>query len=414
MKILHRQILKDFLGPFLLAICVMTIILLMDKIFLLIDLLIRKGVNFWVVSELMLYSLPFVISFSVPIGVLIASVMVFGRITHDNELTAIRSAGINPLKLFVPLVILIGLVTTWMVFFNGYILPEATHRARNLLTDIAQKKPSVRIYEGVFLEDFPGYIIYFGSIDDRTGNVSDITIWQQKGHGEPPILMKAKSGRISTSPDEQYFVIELDSGEISELVEAEKYRHLSFTKHELNLEIDLEFIRRERKYRTNRELLLNALYQRLKNVRKELHNFNKEIKELKTATIDEVRKYHLEDLQAKVRNRHNEYNKLASEIEKRYALAFSCLIFLFFGAGLGMLLKRGGLGAGFVIGLLFFAGYYILFIWGEEMAQTGILPPFISIWFANLTLVPISWEILNYVSQEKLLTHRLLQFFKKA
>ncbi len=392
----------------------MTIILLMDKIFLLIDLLIRKGVNFWVVSELMLYSLPFVISFSVPIGVLIASVMVFGRLTHDNELTAIRSAGINPLKLFVPLVGLIGFVTIWMVFFNGYILPEATHRARNLLTDIAQKKPSVRIYEGVFLEDFPGYIIYFGSIDDRTGNVSDVTIWQQKGHGEPPILIKAKSGRISSSPDERYFVIALDNGEISELVEAGKYRHLSFTKHELNLEIDLEFIRRERKYRTNRELMLSALYQRLKNIRTELQNLNKEIKELKTASHDEVRKYHLEDRQAKIRNRHNEYNKLASEIEKRYALAFSCLIFLFFGAGLGMLLKRSGLGAGFVIGLLFFAGYYILFIWGEEMAQTGILPPFISIWFANLILVPITWEILNYVSQEKLLTQRFLQLFMKA
>ncbi|MBS4016109.1 MAG: LptF/LptG family permease [Candidatus Latescibacteria bacterium] len=413
MKVLYRQTLKDFIGPFILAVVVMAGILLMDKIFLLIDLLVKKGIGFWVVAELMFYSLPFVMSFSIPIGILIASVMVFGRITHDNELIAIRSSGINPLSLFKPFLPVIVLITLFMVYFNGFILPEASHRARNLITDIAQKKPSVRIYEGVFIEDFPGYIIYLGSIDDRTGKVNDITIWEQKSRGEPPILIKAESGQISTSADECYFIIELDEGEISELVSPDKYRHLSFERHQINLEIDLDFIRRERKFRSNREMILTELYKRVGTLNTERQSIRQEIDKLKQSPVNEVTGFHLEDAQNKLRHKTNEYKKFLTELNKRYALAFSGIVFLFFGAALGMLLKRSGLGTGFVVGLLFFAVYYIIFIAGEEFAQSGRAPVFVSVWFANLILILVTLELLSYVTIERWYIGQVIRRLRK-
>jgi len=385
----------------------------MDKIFLLIDLLVKKGIGFWVVAELMFYSLPFVMSFSIPIGILIASVMVFGRITHDNELIAIRSSGINPLSLFKPFLPVIVLITLFMVYFNGFILPEASHRARNLITDIAQKKPSVRIYEGVFIEDFPGYIIYLGSIDDRTGKVNDITIWEQKSRGEPPILIKAESGQISTSADECYFIIELDEGEISELVSPDKYRHLSFERHQINLEIDLDFIRRERKFRSNREMILTELYKRVGTLNTERQSIRQEIDKLKQSPVNEVTGFHLEDAQNKLRHKTNEYKKFLTELNKRYALAFSGIVFLFFGAALGMLLKRSGLGTGFVVGLLFFAVYYIIFIAGEEFAQSGRAPVFVSVWFANLILILVTLELLSYVTIERWYIGQVIRRLRK-
>jgi len=412
-KVLYRQTLKDFIGPFILAVVVMAGILLMDKIFLLIDLLVKKGIGFWVVAELMFYSLPFVMSFSIPIGILIASVMVFGRITHDNELIAIRSSGINPLSLFKPFLPVIVLITLFMVYFNGFILPEASHRARNLITDIAQKKPSVRIYEGVFIEDFPGYIIYLGSIDDRTGKVNDITIWEQKSRGEPPILIKAESGQISTSADECYFIIELDEGEISELVSPDKYRHLSFERHQINLEIDLDFIRRERKFRSNREMILTELYKRVGTLNTERQSIRQEIDKLKQSPVNEVTGFHLEDAQNKLRHKTNEYKKFLTELNKRYALAFSGIVFLFFGAALGMLLKRSGLGTGFVVGLLFFAVYYIIFIAGEEFAQSGRAPVFVSVWFANLILILVTLELLSYVTIERWYIGQVIRRLRK-
>ena len=388
-------------------------ILLLDKVFLLVDLLVRKGVSILLVGELMISSLPFVLSFCVPIGILIASVMVLGRLAHDNELTAIRSAGINPIRLFKPLVLFTVIVMIIMIFFNSYVLPEAIHHVRNLITDIAQKKPAIRIYEGVFLEDFPGYKIYIGSIDDRTGKIADVTIWEKNTDAPQPTLIKSKTGLITTSPDEKYFIIQLNSGEISELVSQDKYRHLTFKTHQINLPIDIEFSRRERKYRSDRELILTDLYQKVSHIRNDLKNLNNEIKKLKQNQESEVNKFHLEDASTKLRYKKNEYNQYSAEIEKKYALAVSCLIFLFFGAGLGILIKRSGLGVGFIIGLIFFAIYYILFIAGEEFSDAGRLPPFIGIWLGNLLLIPITLELLSYVGFEYFFFNKIFLHVKK-
>lgn len=399
--------LKDFIGPFFLSGAIMAGILLLDKVFLLVDLLVRKGVNIALVGELMLSSLPFVLSFCVPMGVLIASVMVFGRLVHDNELTAIRSSGINPMRLFRPLLFFVAGITIIMIFFNGYVLPEASHHARNLITDIAQKKPVVRIYENAFLDDFPGYIIYIGSIDERTGKVNDITIWQ-KNDFSTPTLIKAKTGRIITSPDQKYITIDLDAGEISELITKDKYRHLAFSSHQINLPIDDEFSRRERKYRSDREMVLNDLYAHTRSISKDIKTLNKDVAKYKQAPENEVNKYRYDDAMTRLRYKHNEFNQYATEIEKKYALACSCLIFLFFGAGLGLMIKRSGLGFGFVTGLLFFAVYYIILIAGEEFADAGRITPFIGIWFANLILIPVTLLLLSSVGFETNFSKKLL------
>jgi len=298
-----------------------------------------------------------------------------------------------------------------MIFFNGYLLPEASHHARNLITDIAQKKPAVRIYENTFLDDFPGYIIYIGSIDERTGKVNDVTIWQKNDYNTPT-LIKAKTGRIITSPDEKYITIDLDAGEISELVTKDKYRHLAFTSHQINLPIDDEINRRERKYRSDREMVLKDLYKNTQNIHRDIKNLQKEVIKFKTNQDNEVNKYRYDDAMTRLRYKRNEFNQYATEIEKKYALAFSCLVFLFFGAGLGLLIKRSGLGVGFVAGLLFFAIYYILLIAGEEFSDAGRVTPFIGIWFANLILIPITILLLSLVGFESNLVKKLL-FWKK-
>lgn len=392
MKIIYRMCLRDFIGPFVFAVFVLTAVLLLDKIFLLVDLLVKKGIPFLVVIELMIYSTPFVLMFAVPMGTLIASVMLFGRLSQDNELTAIRSAGINSFRLLIPLIIFTTILTILMILFNGYVLPEANHRARNLISDIARKKPAIRIYEGVFIDDFPGYIIYIGSIDDRKGRISDVTIWEKKHPDDIPTLIKSQTGKISTSPDEKYFIIELDAGEISELVDQEKYRHLSFDNYVINLPVDVEFFRRERKYRSDQELVLSDLYTKTKSLKQEIKGLKIELKSLQQISDINLRKYRVDDIQAKLRSKKGEYNQFATELEKKFALAIASILFLFWGAGLGGYIRRSGLGVGFIVGLVFFAVYYILILAGEEFADAGRTSPFIAIWFSNLILIPIAIE----------------------
>jgi len=340
--------------------------------------------------------------------------MVFGRMAQDNELIALRSAGINPIRLFSPMVVFTILATGFMVFFNGYILPEANHRARNLITDIAQKKPTVRIYEGVFIEDFPGYIIYIGSIQERTGKISDVTIWEKRENNLPPALIKSKSGRIVTSPDEKYFIIQLEGGEISELISLDKYRHLSFSEHQINLPIDVEFNRRERKYRSNREMAISDLYKKTKQLHHDITNLKDQIKTLEKDKNTEVNQYHIDDNTTKLRYKIKEFNQFATQIQEKYALAFSCFIFLFFGAGLGIMIKRSGLGFGFIIGLLFFAVYYILLIAGENFSTAGRVAPFLGIWLGNLLLIPITLELLYNVGFEYSFLKKIFKRFMRT
>ena len=100
MKILQRYALRQFVPPFFLAILILTFVLLMDRLFLLADMLVRKGVAVGVVSEVALLSLPFVVSICAPLGSLIAGVISFGRMAQDNEIRVIRAAGIKTIRLF--------------------------------------------------------------------------------------------------------------------------------------------------------------------------------------------------------------------------------------------------------------------------------------------------------------------------
>jgi lipopolysaccharide export system permease protein len=406
-KILYRELIKEFVPPLIIANLIMAGILLLDRVFLLIDLLIKKGVNFLTVLELMLYTLPFVLSFSTPIGVLVASIMVFGRISQDNELVAIRSSGINPLKLLIPLIIPLTGLTILMIFFNGYIVAEASYRARNLYADIAQKKPTIRLYEGIFIDDFPGYALYFEEIQEKTGQIRNVTVWQKHNAPSLPILIKAPEGKVSLSPDEKYFTIELKNGTLSELLDETTYRHINFGTHLINLEIDWDLIRRERKYRVPREMKLGDLYKRTLSIKKELKGLKSTLTQLKTGRNSDFNKYQQDEVKTRIKAKYREIYRFQAEIEKRYALAASCLILLFLGSGLGMILKRSGLGVGFIVGLLTYAGYYLIFLMGEQISNAAHLSPVITIWLANLILIPISIHLLSIAVAEESLIKKL-------
>ena len=99
------------------------------------------------------------------------------------------------MRLFTPSLVACLLLLGVMVGFNGYIVPEAQHRVRNLLTDIARKRPAMRIREGVFMDDFPGYMIYIGSMDERKSLVRNVAIFETGRGDGPPGFVTAPARR---------------------------------------------------------------------------------------------------------------------------------------------------------------------------------------------------------------------------
>ncbi|MEO0067651.1 MAG: LptF/LptG family permease [candidate division WOR-3 bacterium] len=396
MRLLHREVLKEFLPLFVFAILVLAFVLLMDRLFLLADLLVRKGVPVGVVGEIAFFSLPFVISISAPLGGLIGGVVTFGRMSQDNEVAVVRAAGVPAWRLFVPVLFLGALLVPVMVFFNGFVVPETQHRVRNLLTDIARKKPALRIQERIFMDDFPGYMVYIGSMDERRSTVTNVVIFERTRGNRTPAFITAPKGKISYTPDDRYLILNLYDGEIHELIESGNYRRLSFREHTINILTDDELVRRGREYRSDDELFLPNLFKQVATIKGDVAKLNQEVKKLsQQAQGDQARLMHLDELKTRLRYRRLEAVRSQTEIQKRFSLAFSCLFFLLFGAPVGLILRRGGIGTGFIIGLVFFAVYYILLLAGENMAESGKLTPFVGMWLPNLVLVLPVTELLS-------------------
>jgi lipopolysaccharide export system permease protein len=401
--ILQRHALRQFISPFFLAIAILAFVLLMDRLFLLADLLVRKGVAVIVVGEIMLLSLPFVVSVCVPLGSLIAGVMTYGRMAQDNEIRVVRAAGVPVFRLVWPTAAACGVLALVMVAFNGWVLPEAQHRVRNLLTDVARKKPALRVREGVFMDDFGNYLIYIGGIDERRSLVRNVAIFERRQSDDAqPGFVTAPRGEISYTPDDRYMTLTLHDGEMHEVSENETYRRLAFTRHVINIQLDAELIRRDREYRSDQELTLPLLRERIRAMDAELAETLAAWAEARSAgATDEASRLRAEELETRLRYKRLEAGRFRVEFEKKLSLAFSAFFFLLFGAPLGILLRRGGVGTGFVIGLVFFALYYVLLLAGQNLADGGRLSPFVGMWLPNLLLVVPVAELLSRAMFER-------------
>lgn len=388
MTILQRCTLKQFIPPFFLAIIILTFVLLMDRLFLLADLLVRKGVPVVIVAEIMVMSLPFVVSICAPLGSLIAGVVSFGRMAQDNEVRVIRAAGIRLVRVFAPTALACVVLLVVMTGFNGYVVPEAQHRVRNLLTDVARKRPAMRIREGVFMDDFPGYMIYIGSIDERRSKVKNVAIFESKPRQGAPSFVTAPEGDITYTSDDRYMVLTLLNGEMHELSDDQNYRRITFERHVINVQMDEEFIRRDREYRSDEEMALPRILRQVKQLDHEALDLQQQTrKSAALADTSEPEKLRLNELQTRLRYKRLESARYRVELNKRLSVAFSAFFFLLFGAPVGLLLRRGGIGTGFIVGLAFFALYYVLLLAGQNFADAGKLSPFVGMWLPNIILV---------------------------
>ncbi len=407
MTILQRYSLRQFVGPFFLAIVILAFILLMDRLFLLADLLVRKGVPVLIVGEIMVLSLPFVVSVCAPLGSLISGIVTYGRMAQDNEVGVIRAAGIPLLKTFWPTMVACLLLMAVMVGFNGYVLPEAQHRVRNLLTDVARKRPALRVREGVFMNDFAQYMIYIGTIDQRRSTVKNVAIFERKKGQKTPGFVTAPTGRISYTPDDRYMILDLFNGEMHEVSDNQTYRKLSFERHTINVLMDADLVRRDREYRSDQEMLFPMLLEKLRHMDKELADLGASIARARAEGAEsEPARLRADELETRLRYKRLESARYQVEFQKKLSLAFSCFFFLLFGAPLGILLRRGGIGTGFIVGLVFFALYYVLLVAGQNLADAGKLPPFLGMWLPNILLVLPVIELFSRAFFEKPLIRR--------
>ena len=159
MKTLHKLVLKAFLGPFAGTFFTMLFVLLMQSVWKYIDDLIGKGLEWTVIVELAFYSIPTLVPLALPLAILLSSLMTFGKLGENYELTALKSSGISLYKIMQPLFVTVTIIAISAFFFSNHVIPYSNMKFKTLLYDIMNKKLALNMREGVFFNDIEGYSI---------------------------------------------------------------------------------------------------------------------------------------------------------------------------------------------------------------------------------------------------------------
>lgn len=376
MSILYRYFVREHIVPFFLALIVLTFILIMNRVFELVFNIVGKGLSPYIVFKVFILSLPFIIALTVPMAVLVAVITVFGRLSQDFEIIALKTGGINLYKLIIPVLITIILLSMAMVYFNNHILPESNHTVKNLLIDINQKKPTLRLKEGIFTSPFKGYDIYVRKIDQKTSFLYDILIYESK-KGRITKVVIADSGKMVANKG--MVVLSLLDGEIHEidLKDPLHYRRLTFKKHTVTFPLNDEFVEKNRSYRSDRELSARAMKKRTEKIKEEIDKMQQE---------DTVTKI---DIERRIKIKQKEIDRYSVEIQKKYSIPFASVVFLFLGVPLGIRTRKGGVAVATAVSILFFVVYYIFLVGGEELADRGYISPFWAMWLPNILFFAI-------------------------
>jgi len=410
-SIVSWYVLREHLVPFVLGLLVLTFILLMNRIFTLIDLIVGKGLAPLVVLQVFVLSLPFILALTVPMAVLVASLMAFGRLAQDSEIVAMKASGIAFWRLTIPVLTAATFLALFMVYFNNHILPESNHQVKNLMIDISQKRPSVKLREMIFIPDFEGYKVFFTRMNARTSRIFGVTVYQEQKNGKPRVI-SAREGQLRFSGGGSLFTIDLFDGEISDVDKEDptRSRLLTFDRHTINIPIDTELVRQEREFRSDRELSARAMMTRVENLRTEIDKESEKLSDLQAVALsdsldpaqDTLAKIDLQIDQTnrRIERRRAEISRYLVEIHKKYSIPFASLAFVLVGAPVAVLARKGGTGMGFGLSTCFFIVYYVALVGGEEVADRRIVSPLIAMWAPNVLLALAGAVMIAHVSLE--------------
>ena len=424
MRLLPRYIARELVLPFVFSLVIIVFILFINFFLRAVDRFLGKGLDLFTILEYLFLNLAWIVALAVPMAVLIASLMAFGRLSEDNEINALRSSGISFLTILSPALAFGAVVCMLLIFFNTKILPEMNFNARLLAGDIRKMRPGLDIEPGHFIDNIPDYSMI---IRGKNGNLlEDVRIFS-KASKEVQTSIYSETGELSTLDDA--IILTLFDGEIHELDldNFNNYRRINFEKHVITIPADdLMLNRRDTANRSDREMTLGLMQEkqskymerklrveeRLKNTIKNvtemeifpenfveaqlmLNLYKEDLKQDTSLTAAQLRlkERRIRSLERQAKNEFRlldsyirSWNKYAVEIHKKFSLPVACILFVLVGAPLGTLSQRGGFTVAISLGFGFFLIYYIFLIGGEEMADRNIVSPVIGMWTPNVLL----------------------------
>lgn len=434
--ILPRYILRAHIGPFLFSVSTLMFLFLLQFVMKFIDQLVGKGLSAWVILELIMLNLAWMLVLAVPMSVLVAVLMAFGGLASRNEITAMRAGGVSVTRMMTPVVLASVVLAGLMVWFNNFVLPESNYRLKTLTMDIRRKRPTLSLVDGVFSQDIGGYSILVKKAKQASNELQGVTLYDYTDPGRN-VTITAERGKISFSADYRKLIMDLQNGEIHtlDLDQMTVYRKLRFTTHRIAMDVegfDFERSARDAFSRSDRELSAKVMQRIVDSLRTVRSDVQREFAKAMEAESERLLQgqsvqppppprsrqgttsaaplqavQHLRGVSSSYVGRleglRRQINQYLVEIHKKYSIPAACIVFVLVGAPLGVITRRGGFGIAASMSLGFFVLYWSCLIGGEKLADRGIVSPFTGMWIANILMGLLGVYLTMRVRKEALL-----------
>lgn len=442
MKTAYKFILRTYVGPMILTFFIVMFILLMHFLWMKIDQLMGKGLSGAVIAELVMYAAATLIPMALPLATLLASIMTLGNLGENNELLALKAAGVSLPRIMKPLTILIIVVSISSFFVINNLTPYSYQQMFSLMSDIRRQKQEMKFQDGIFFNGIEDMSIRVGKQNPKTNLLTDVLIYNNKEYSKMQTFV-ADSGYIKISDDRKFLIVRLFNGHIYEenrdydWYTKNKLTHHIFDEQQSLLPLEgFAFERGDMEgFSSNAETKnITQLTQTIDSLKYTKDSIVSTFSERFTrgyvfknyghlASLDTIPEKPgmyivnaLDTMNVTDRSRvlgmaaqaakdaqnfvnyevrfatytSGQLYKAQYQYQNKLALPFSILIFFLIGAPLGAIIRKGGLGMPIVVSVAFFVIYYIISITGRNMAEDGSWLPFIGVWLPSFVLFPIA------------------------
>ena len=441
MKRLHRMIIKAYLGPLMVTFVIVLFILVMQFLWKYVDDLMGKGLEWYVLVELLTYATASFVPLALPLAILLSSIMTMGSLGENSELVPMRSAGLGLGRILSPLFLTSTALAIGSFFFSNDLLPVANLKFRSLLWDVTEKKPTLNLKPGIFYNGIDGFSIRVQDKDPDTGMLTDVLIYDHRAafQGNRTVI-RAQSGTMRRSTDGHFLVLTLKDGHFyDEHSPAAGDKGIypmmrgSFVEDEVRFDLsglglrrtDEDLFKDHYKMMTMGQLqvsedsLLKRMDARREEQVKHLSNGLQFFRPTTQSTLPppparswnamqasltpEMRNGLYDVAMNMVRNDLSQIDRGLEELQGRQEqvsrhriewhrkpmLAITCIIFFLIGAPLGAIIRKGGMGLPVVFAIVFFLIFHIVSFSMEKLVIAGGIEAWPGMWVASLVLLPV-------------------------
>ena len=350
---------------FLISVGSLTMVLYLDKFLFMAEMIVNRGVTFLEMCHIMLYSAPAFLALTVPMSVLVASLVAFNQFSAHNEWVAMKACNLSFLQTMRPVLLFSAIAYLIANTIMFYALPWGDLSYRKLIYDVIKNRAYVDIKSNVFNHDFKNLVIL---VEERKSQSKLVNVFiADATQSDFPKIITANEGNILPNPKSLKIQLELKNGTIHELSQERRdYQTINFEVYNLALSLP-------NTKRLEEEALVDNRGSSLGQLREQI--FELEMKGLPT-------------------------RGLKVELSKKFSIPFTCLLFGLLGASLGVHSSRSGKSGSFAMCVFVIALYYIGLIFTQNMGNVGILEPYFSVWIPNIILLGITLYIVYKMQKE--------------